>query len=225
MKLRAAAEMRSTPSCGSCRHAAAGRGGRTAAATNSLRDRQHHRVAAAAHAAQLCCLADAVELRAGRPVRRAGRRRTRLATSQPARARQPRPRWTAPSPAQRTQRPRPTSAVAAYVRPCICLPLPCPATGAPLDLVQPEALRWKAYEPVLLLGKQRFSNVDIRIRVKVGLVWWRCMQRAMQGISGWNATRRSAHMVVLLCDLACRRTAAGAAALGCAPRPGAGVRC
>ncbi|PSC72287.1 40S ribosomal S16 [Micractinium conductrix] len=40
--------------------------------------------------------------------------------------------------------------------------------GAPLDLVQPEALRWKAYEPVLLLGKQRFSNVDIRIRVKGG---------------------------------------------------------
>jgi small subunit ribosomal protein S16e len=40
--------------------------------------------------------------------------------------------------------------------------------GSPLDLVQPETLRWKVFEPVLLLGKQRFSNVDIRIRVKGG---------------------------------------------------------
>jgi hypothetical protein len=29
-------------------------------------------------------------------------------------------------------------------------------------------MRWKVFEPVLLLGKQRFSNVDIRIRVKGG---------------------------------------------------------
>ena len=43
----------------------------------------------------------------------------------------------------------------------------CAAAGSPLELVQPETLRWKAFEPVLLLGKQRFSNVDIRIRVKV----------------------------------------------------------
>ena len=34
--------------------------------------------------------------------------------------------------------------------------------------MQPETLRWKVFEPVLLLGKQRFSNVDIRIRVKGG---------------------------------------------------------
>ena len=40
--------------------------------------------------------------------------------------------------------------------------------GAPLELVQPDTLRWKVMEPVLLLGKQRFSNVDIRIRVKGG---------------------------------------------------------
>ncbi|KAL4452483.1 hypothetical protein ABPG75_008145 [Micractinium tetrahymenae] len=40
--------------------------------------------------------------------------------------------------------------------------------GSPLDLVRPETLRWKVFEPVLLLGKQRFSNVDIRIRVKGG---------------------------------------------------------
>lgn len=40
--------------------------------------------------------------------------------------------------------------------------------GSPLDLVQPEALRFKVAEPLLLLGKQRFANVDIRIRVKGG---------------------------------------------------------
>jgi small subunit ribosomal protein S16e len=40
--------------------------------------------------------------------------------------------------------------------------------GSPLELVQPETMRWKVMEPVLLLGKQRFSNLDIRIRVKGG---------------------------------------------------------
>jgi hypothetical protein len=50
---------------------------------------------------------------------------------------------------------------------CDCW-LPALHAGSPLDLVQPETLRWKVFEPVLLLGKQRFSNVDIRIRVKGG---------------------------------------------------------
>jgi small subunit ribosomal protein S16e len=40
--------------------------------------------------------------------------------------------------------------------------------GSPLDLVQPETLRWKVMEPVLLLGKQRFANVDVRVRVRGG---------------------------------------------------------
>lgn len=50
----------------------------------------------------------------------------------------------------------------------LTLPAVPACAGAPLDLVQPETLRWKVFEPVLLLGKQRFSNVDIRIRVKGG---------------------------------------------------------
>ena len=37
-----------------------------------------------------------------------------------------------------------------------------------MDLIQPEIMRFKVAEPILLLGKQRFSNVDIRIRVKGG---------------------------------------------------------
>lgn len=40
--------------------------------------------------------------------------------------------------------------------------------GAPIELVQPETLRWKVLEPILLLGRQRFANVDIRLRVKGG---------------------------------------------------------
>lgn len=40
--------------------------------------------------------------------------------------------------------------------------------GCPLEHVQPETLRVKCYEPVLLLGESRFSEVDIRIRVKGG---------------------------------------------------------
>ena len=42
------------------------------------------------------------------------------------------------------------------------------SAGSPLDLVQPETLRFKVKEPVALLGEQRFQNVDIRIRVKGG---------------------------------------------------------
>merc|ERR1712077_140824 len=40
--------------------------------------------------------------------------------------------------------------------------------GRPLELVQPAALQYKLQEPILLLGKDRFADVDIRIRVKGG---------------------------------------------------------
>merc|ERR1711929_29378 len=40
--------------------------------------------------------------------------------------------------------------------------------GVPIELVQPETLRYKVWEPVLLLGTNRYSEVDIRIRVKGG---------------------------------------------------------
>lgn len=42
------------------------------------------------------------------------------------------------------------------------------AAGSPLELLQPETLRWKVMEPVNLLGKEKFSAVDIRLRVKGG---------------------------------------------------------
>lgn len=40
--------------------------------------------------------------------------------------------------------------------------------GVPLELVQPECLRLKAFEPMLILGRERFANLDIRIRVTGG---------------------------------------------------------
>merc|ERR1712110_429762 len=40
--------------------------------------------------------------------------------------------------------------------------------GCPIELVNPPVLRHKVYEPILLLSRERFSEVDIRIRVKGG---------------------------------------------------------
>merc|ERR1712046_223481 len=40
--------------------------------------------------------------------------------------------------------------------------------GRPLDLVEPVTLRMKVQEPLLLLGKERFAGIDIRVRVKGG---------------------------------------------------------
>eukprot|EP01138_Halocafeteria_seosinensis_P009877 gb/GECG01010088.1/.p1 GENE.gb/GECG01010088.1/~~gb/GECG01010088.1/.p1 ORF type:complete len:145 (+),score=15.00 gb/GECG01010088.1/:1-435(+) len=40
--------------------------------------------------------------------------------------------------------------------------------GRPLHLIQPEIYRAKVLEPILLLGRERFAAVDIRIRVKGG---------------------------------------------------------
>jgi len=34
--------------------------------------------------------------------------------------------------------------------------------------VEPEVLRYKVFEPVLLLGTARFANIDIKVRVKGG---------------------------------------------------------
>ena len=46
--------------------------------------------------------------------------------------------------------------------------IPTYSAGTPLELIASETLRWKCQEPVLLLGKQRFANVDIRIRAQGG---------------------------------------------------------
>ncbi len=40
--------------------------------------------------------------------------------------------------------------------------------GTPIELLQPEILRIKTYEPILLLGTDKLQNIDIRVRVKGG---------------------------------------------------------
>ncbi|KII93922.1 hypothetical protein PLICRDRAFT_171624 [Plicaturopsis crispa FD-325 SS-3] len=40
--------------------------------------------------------------------------------------------------------------------------------GSPISLVQPEILRFKVYEPILVAGEDSFADVDIRVRVKGG---------------------------------------------------------
>lgn len=40
--------------------------------------------------------------------------------------------------------------------------------GKPLELLEPAELRVKAFEPLLLLGADKFSGMDIRIRVTGG---------------------------------------------------------
>ncbi|KZT30659.1 ribosomal protein S9 [Neolentinus lepideus HHB14362 ss-1] len=40
--------------------------------------------------------------------------------------------------------------------------------SSPINLVQPEILRFKIYEPILIVGEEAFGVVDIRVRVKGG---------------------------------------------------------
>lgn len=40
--------------------------------------------------------------------------------------------------------------------------------GQPIEHLEPECLRLKAFEPVFILGEDKFANLDIRIRVKGG---------------------------------------------------------
>jgi len=40
--------------------------------------------------------------------------------------------------------------------------------GSPLATVQPETLRFKLYEPLLIVGLDKFAEVDIRVRVTGG---------------------------------------------------------
>ena len=40
--------------------------------------------------------------------------------------------------------------------------------SSPLETVEPQILRYKVYEPLLVLGKEKFANIDIRVRVRGG---------------------------------------------------------
>jgi small subunit ribosomal protein S16e len=40
--------------------------------------------------------------------------------------------------------------------------------GKPLNLIEPESMRLKAYEPIFILGGNRFKDLSIRVRVSGG---------------------------------------------------------
>merc|ERR1712014_381810 len=40
--------------------------------------------------------------------------------------------------------------------------------GRPLDKIEPEALRLKLEEPLLVVGKERFAQIDIKIKLSGG---------------------------------------------------------
>ncbi|KAK9451131.1 40S ribosomal protein uS9 [Limtongia smithiae] len=40
--------------------------------------------------------------------------------------------------------------------------------GSPITILQPEILRFKVYEPLLIVGLDKFANIDIRVRVTGG---------------------------------------------------------
>merc|ERR1712080_587775 len=62
--------------------------------------------------------------------------------------------------------------------------------GVPIELVQPETLRFKVWEPVLLLGANRYREVDIRIRVKGGGMSRRSMPSVRPSARhSWHGTR------------------------------------
>jgi small subunit ribosomal protein S16e len=44
----------------------------------------------------------------------------------------------------------------------------CTHAGRPLELIETELLRHKAFEPVMLIGRDKYSELDIRVRVKGG---------------------------------------------------------
>jgi ribosomal protein S9 len=40
--------------------------------------------------------------------------------------------------------------------------------GYPIDGLLPESMRYKVFEPILLVGNDKFKEVDIRVRVRGG---------------------------------------------------------
>merc|ERR1712080_469656 len=40
--------------------------------------------------------------------------------------------------------------------------------GKPLEQIEPKALQFKLQEPTLVIGKERFAGIDIRVRVSGG---------------------------------------------------------
>merc|ERR1712071_43146 len=63
--------------------------------------------------------------------------------------------------------------------------------GRPLSIIEPRLLQYKLYEPILLLGKDRFAGVDIRIKVKGGGHLPRCTLSDKPSPNPWLPTTRN----------------------------------
>merc|ERR1712146_716499 len=57
--------------------------------------------------------------------------------------------------------------------------------GVPIELVQPESLRFKVWEPVLLLGANRYREVDIHPCEG----WWLHFPIVCHSSSNWQSSR------------------------------------
>uniref|UniRef100_A0A8C3X737 Ribosomal protein S16 n=1 Tax=Catagonus wagneri TaxID=51154 RepID=A0A8C3X737_9CETA len=58
--------------------------------------------------------------------------------------------------------------------------------GRPLEMIEPRTLQYKLLEPVLLLGKERFAGVDIRVRVKGGGHVAQIYGESWEPAAGWG---------------------------------------
>eukprot|EP01128_Nolandella_sp_AFSM9_P009695 TRINITY_DN633_c0_g1_i1.p1 TRINITY_DN633_c0_g1~~TRINITY_DN633_c0_g1_i1.p1 ORF type:complete len:147 (-),score=36.56 TRINITY_DN633_c0_g1_i1:78-518(-) len=81
--------------------------------------------------------------------------------------------------------------------------------GVPLALTKPEILRYKVHEPLLLLGKDVFANIDIRVRVRGGgyvAQIYAIRQAISKGVLAWNqkfvdeATRQELREILVAYD-------------------------
>ncbi|OEH75064.1 40S ribosomal protein S16 [Cyclospora cayetanensis] len=81
--------------------------------------------------------------------------------------------------------------------------------GAPLNLLKPEALRVKACESILVLGKERFQGIDIRVRVRGGgfvSQVYAIRQAIAKGVVAYNqkyvdeATKKEIRDSLVACD-------------------------
>ena len=100
---------------------------------------------------------------------------------------------TAPRPRHPTPRPALGASWHSHPGPTLLVSPRFSHTGAPIDLIQPATLRAKVEEPLLLLGKQRFGIVDIRVRCKgggrVAQIYGACLVWLTWGGGVWGGRR------------------------------------
>ena len=54
--------------------------------------------------------------------------------------------------------------------------------GKPLEQIEPKALQFKLQEPLLIVGKEKFAGVDIRIRVSGKFLFYAVKPSLLRGL-------------------------------------------